>query len=138
MFMYRIILLVMFAFCSCKADPKALTVSLAKQYNIDEYFMLALFTRESHWDPKAIGAVGEIGIGQIRCDMHKVKHNISCNRLFDPMYNIRKSFAIFMECYDQFGNEKDAARCYNAGASGARRGRGYTYLNDILKIYIRI
>lgn len=121
---------------SCEADLKTIIHKESTKRGLDPFLMEAMFIKESSLNPNKIGGVGEIGLGQIRYEMHKKKYNIRSERLlFNARYNVMKSLDIFKDRKEACGSYYEAFRCYNAGVKGAKKyNRGHEHASRIFKI----
>ncbi|HYX65631.1 MAG TPA: lytic transglycosylase domain-containing protein [Burkholderiales bacterium] len=89
-------------------------ITLAERhFPADPALLLAIVGVESSWRPWALGAVGEVGLCQVRPDMH----GASANELVDPAVNIRVAARLLRRCFKR-------AQGDIAGAVARYNGRG--------------
>src|SRR5438045_8979015 len=70
-------------------------VALAgKYFPADPQLLLAIVGVESSWRPWAVGQAGEVGLCQVRPDMH----GASATALADPTVNIRTAGRVLRPC----------------------------------------
>jgi soluble lytic murein transglycosylase len=100
----------------------------AHKYSLDPYFILAVISGESNFNPNAIGPVGEIGMMQIRPSTGKwiskiIKTKWHGDRsLRDPVYNIKLGAAYLSWLRNKFqGHGQLYLAAYNMGPHSVRR-----------------
>lgn len=70
-------------------------VALAERhFPVDPGLLLAIVGVESSWRPWAVGAAGEVGLCQVKPDLH----GASANELADPAVNIRVAARLLHRC----------------------------------------
>lgn len=87
-------------------------------YGVDHKLALSVAKIESNYNQKAVGAVGEIGVYQIRPTKQHPKH-----KLTDVHNNIRTGLEMINEVRSSCKHKKDLTYmvCYNAGLSGGNK-----------------
>ena len=120
----------------------------SKKHKLDPYFVMAVISGESSFNPEAIGPVGEIGLMQIRPETGEwmaEKIGVSWNgdrTLRNPVENIRLGTAYLAwlrEKFDKDGQLYLAA--YNMGAKSVKRALGRKirpkdYPKHVMKRYL--
>lgn len=111
-------------------------VDAVKVPTIDTDLILAIIHVETRGDNNLVGQFGEIGLMQITPDAatdagyYKVptiaSENIRCGSIYLAL-QIQRMESV-----------RDGVRAYNAGESGARKGRGFEYLSLVESVYGRI
>ena len=99
-----------------RVEPSAVArvISLAeKHFPADPTLLLAIVGVESSWRPWAVGQAGEVGLCQVRPDLH----GASATALADPSVNIRTAGSVLRKCLSR-------ARGDVAGAVARYNGRG--------------
>lgn len=133
------------------ADKLAEAITLAsRKYNYDPIFLLAIIKTESRFNSNAVGAVGEIGLMQIKpttAEWIAKKKNfpwINKDELFNPEYNIHLG-ALYFKYLKKSLNSKasDYINAYNMGPGALRRvpaenDKVHTYFERVVKNYISI
>jgi soluble lytic murein transglycosylase len=117
----------------------------AAQYNVDPALVKAVIWRESNFNPKAVGTVGEIGLMQLRSLVAKEwaqdegRPAILHEHLFDPARNIEVGtwyLAKLIKRYRHTDNPTAYALAdYNAGRSNVLKwmqGKGKTQSEEFL------
>ena len=94
------------------ADLQALADQTANAYGIPTALFWSLISKESNWDPNAVGTRGEIGLGQL---MPSVWPALGVGNPYDPAQNLTGSATLLQQLFKRFGNWYDALRGYNAG-----------------------
>jgi soluble lytic murein transglycosylase-like protein len=90
-----------------RVEPSAVerVIALAeKHFPLDPTILLAIVGVESSWRPWAVGQAGEVGLCQVRPDMH----GASATALSDPAVNIRTAGHVLRKCFKRDG---DVAAC---------------------------
>ena len=110
-----------------RAGPMALMPSVlslidesADRYGIDARLFRALIAQESAYDPTAIGADGEIGLGQLMPVIHRW-----CG--VDPFHrakNLDCAARFLSDLLMKYGDEALALAAYNAGEPAVDRAGG--------------
>jgi soluble lytic murein transglycosylase-like protein len=89
-------------------------VALAERhFPADPALLLAIVGVESSWRPWAVGAVGEVGLCQVRPNLH----GATANELADPTVNIRVAARLLGRCLKRSKGDI-------AGAVARYNGRG--------------
>jgi soluble lytic murein transglycosylase-like protein len=84
----------------------------------DPTLILAIIGVESSWRPWALGSVGEVGLCQVRPDLH----GASAGELIDPEANIRCAARVLGQCLARSGGDiAGALRRYNGAGPPAER-----------------
>jgi soluble lytic murein transglycosylase-like protein len=99
-----------------RVEPSAVerVVTLAeKHFPADPTLLLAIVGVESSWRPWSVGQAGEVGLCQVRPDLH----GASATALADPSVNIRTAGRVLRQCLSR-------ARGDVAGAVARYNGRG--------------
>ena len=99
-----------------RVEPSAVerVIALAeKHFPAEPTLLLAIVGVESSWRPWAVGQAGEVGLCQVRPDMH----GASATALADPSVNIRTAGHVLRKCLSR-------ARGDVAGAVARYNGRG--------------
>lgn len=77
-------------------------VKLAERhFPADPTLLLAIVGVESSWRPWAVGTVGEVGLCQVRPDLH----GVSETALADPAVNIRVAGRVLRQCLARTGGD---------------------------------
>lgn len=99
----------------------------AHQYSLDPYFVMAVISGESSFNPHAVGPVGEIGMMQIRLSTGKWMANIlktkwrGENTLRDPVENIKLGVAYLSWLREKFeGHGQLYVAAYNMGPKSVK------------------
>lgn len=97
-------------------------IQITEKYNLDPVLVLALIKTESQFNDRAVGAVGEIGLMQIKPDTAEwvcEKNNIKWkgqSELKKPTYNIQIGLLYLNELKNKFKNEANLyLNAYNTG-----------------------
>lgn len=105
----------------------------APVYGINPQIALAVAQHESGLNPDAVGALGEIGVFQIRPEFSS---EYTRKQLFIPEINVKLGLQKLAEakqmCVHQ--KENDWLTCYNLGIEGAKHlkyPRLFPYVKDI-------
>lgn len=98
----------------------------ANQAGIPKELFSAVISKESNWNPYAVGTSGEVGLGQLMPDTAK---GLGVNA-WDPQQNLDGSAGLLKTLYDKFGNWRDALAGYNAGPTNLKAG--YSYADAVL------
>jgi soluble lytic murein transglycosylase len=100
----------------------------AHKYSLDPYFVLAIISGESSFNPLAKGPVGEIGMMQIRPTTGKWISEIMKTKWYgdkflrDPVYNIKLGVAYLSWLRNKFqGNGQLYVAAYNMGPGSVRK-----------------
>src|SRR2546421_6704311 len=99
-----------------RIEPSAVerVIALAeKHFPADPLLLLAIIGVESSWRPWAVGTVGEVGLCQVRPELH----GASATELADPAINVRVAARVLRRCLQR-------ARGVFAGAVTRYKRRG--------------
>lgn len=107
----------------------------APDYNIDPNLAAAVIQTESSFKHDAVGAIGEVGLFQVRPEFSP--H--TAEELFDPEINIKEGLRILSEAKQRCPHKenKKFVVCYNAGISGARKIQNPEEFPYYKKVYSR-
>jgi len=90
----------------------------ARHFPRDPALLLAVVGVESSWRPWALGSVGEVGLCQVRPDLH----GVSAVDLLDPEANIEAAARVLHGCLARSGGDLSGAlRRYNGTGPAAER-----------------
>lgn len=125
---------------------KAIIVE-ANKYEMDPLFLTSIIKHESHFNPIAIGAVGEIGLMQIRPttakwlnDKFKIVRKLN---LKNPVTNIQVGAFFLNKLRNKFDqNSRYYLSAYNMGAAKLRKRlkeniNPKEYVGNVMKYYIQ-
>lgn len=112
-----------------RAQPIAHTIiEEAAKHGLDPYFVMAVISGESSFNPEAIGPVGEIGMMQIRPRTGKWIAEIiktpwkGDGSLKDPIFNIKLGTAYLSWLREKFnGHGQLYLAAYNMGAESVKK-----------------
>lgn len=114
-----------------KAQAKSVTeviIKEAAQHGLDPYFVMAVISGESSFNPQAIGPVGEIGMMQIRPATgkwmaNKIKMKWHGDKtLRDPVKNIKLGTAYIAWLREKFDNHSQLyLAAYNMGPKSVNK-----------------
>lgn len=90
---------------------RSLADSRARRCSVPRGIFRRLIARESGWNPQALGALGEIGLGQLRPEFHG--HPLL--DLWDPRTNLSVSCAYLRRLYEATGSWRRALEAYHGG-----------------------
>lgn len=120
----------------------------ATKYKLDPYFVMAVISGESSFNPHAVGPVGEIGLMQIRfttgewmANLLKTKWNGE-STLRDPVQNIKLGVAYLSWLREKFqGHGQLYLAAYNMGAKSVKNAVSRNvypkdYPKHVMKRYI--
>lgn len=134
-----------------KSQAKAVTDAIVKEarnHGMDPYFVMAVISGESSFNPLAIGPVGEIGMMQIRPATgkwmaEKIKFKWKGeNTLRDPVANIKLGTAYLAWLREKFDNHGQLyLAAYNMGPKSVKTALGKhvwpkDYPMHVMKRYI--
>ena len=120
----------------------------AKTHSMDPYFVMAVISGESSFNPLAVGPVGEIGMMQIRPSTgkwmaEKIKFKWKGDRtLRDPVANIKLGTAYLAWLREKFDNHGQLyLAAYNMGAKNVNKAVGKhiwpkDYPKHVMKRYL--
>jgi soluble lytic murein transglycosylase len=113
-----------------KSQASKITETIIKEataHKLDPYFVMAVISGESSFNPRAIGPVGEIGMMQLRPATaewmaHKIKMKWKGERsLRDPVTNIRLGTAYIAWLREKFDNHSQLyLAAYNMGPKSVK------------------
>ncbi len=110
----------------------------SKAFGLDPYLVYSLVWRESRFCPDALGAKGEIGLGQIMPATARFL-GIPPQYLWDPEWNLYATAKYLRYLYDRYRNWEKALAAYNAGPARVDQGRvpesAQTYVHAVLASY---
>jgi soluble lytic murein transglycosylase len=129
-------------------DVAEAIIQESSKHGLDPYFVMAVISGESSFNPLAIGPVGEIGMMQIRpatgkwmADLVKIKWKGE-KTLRDPVQNIRIGAAYLAWLRSKFdGQAQLYLASYNMGAKSVRNAVGRhvwpkDYPRHVMKRYL--
>ncbi len=102
-----------------------------KKNDIDPFVVLGVIKKESNFDPHAVGASGERGLGQLMENTAKpVAKNLGYiydnNKLFDTKYNLKLTITQLSYLHDLYGGDiNKTLTAYNRGQQGLNE-----YMNE--------
>lgn len=123
-------------------------IAESNKHSLDPYFVMAVISGESSFNPKAIGPVGEIGLMQLRTTTgewmaKKVKMKWRGDKtLNDPVANIKLGTAYLAWLRERFkGQGQLYVAAYNMGALSVKRAVGRNvwpkdYPRHVMKRYL--
>jgi soluble lytic murein transglycosylase-like protein len=91
-----------------RVEPSAVerVIALAEtHFPLDPALLLAIAGVESSWRPWALGSKGEVGLCQVRPDIH----GASATALADPAVNLRVAAKVLRHCFKRAGGDLAAA-----------------------------
>lgn len=104
-------------------EIKNLVVSKANQYGINPGIALAQIGRESSFNPRAVGALGERGLGQFTKATWQDYGSGSFDNAFDPVMNLDAWGNYMAALMGMFGGDYiKALQGYNGGPGNVQRG----------------
>lgn len=119
----------------------------SNKYEMDPLFLTSIIKHESHFNPLAIGSVGEIGLMQIRPttakwlnDEFKVVKRVN---LKNPVTNIRIGAFFLNKLRNKFDqNSRYYLSAYNMGAAKLRQRlkeniKPKEYVSSVMKYYVK-
>jgi len=124
------------AYLPKKEDTKfgGIISEAAKKYKLDDIIIKAIIQKESGFDPKAVGAFGEKGLGQLM-----PMHTKDMKDPFDPKENIMKLASYYKEMLDKYKDEAKAIAAYHIGETkmdkygGGIPSYAEKYVEDVLR-----
>lgn len=123
-------------------------ISESSKHSLDPYFVMAVISGESSFNPKAVGPVGEIGLMQLRLTTgewmaKKMKMKWHGDKtLNDPVANIKLGTAYLAWLRERFkGHGQLYVAAYNMGALSVKRAVGRNvwpkdYPRHVMKRYL--
>lgn len=136
---------------SFKFQSRSVTDAIIKEsakHSLDPYFVMAVISGESSFNPKAVGPVGEIGLMQLRISTgewmaKKMKMKWKGEKtLNDPIANIKLGTAYLAWLRERFkGHGQLYVAAYNMGAVSVKRAVGRNvwpkdYPRHVMKRYL--
>ena len=117
-----------------KHQAEAITEAIIEESNLhglDPYFVMAVISGESSFNPSAVGPVGEVGLMQIRpatgkwiAEIYKIEYK-SKKTLRDPVANIKLGTAYFAWLRGKFDNHSQLyLAAYNMGPKSVKSAMG--------------
>lgn len=123
-----------------RLTPSVINVvkKVSEKTGVPANIIAAVIVVESGGNPLAVGGVGERGLMQLRpVAIQDVNQNFGTSLKFSEMFVVPLNIyagALYLKLqHKRLGNWPDAIRAYNAGETGARRGRGKEYLKRVQK-----
>lgn len=104
-----------------RASLERLAEDIAREKGIDPAVFRALIQRESGFNPRAIGAAGEQGLGQL---MPATSRMLRVEDVFDPEQNLRASAEYFRRLQAGGRTTAETLAAYNAGPGRVPPGGG--------------
>jgi soluble lytic murein transglycosylase-like protein len=86
----------------------------SKAFGLDPHLVYSLVWRESRFCPDALGAKGEIGLGQVMPSTARFL-GIPPQYLWDPDWNLYATAKYLRYLYDRYRDWQKALAAYNAG-----------------------
>ncbi|MGD9570058.1 MAG: lytic transglycosylase domain-containing protein [Sedimentibacter sp.] len=105
-------------------DDSEFIVNECNDKNLDLFIVLGVIKRESNFDPKAQGAAGERGLGQLMENTARpVAENLGYvydpDKLYDARYNLKLTITQIAYLYDLYDKDiHKALTAYNRGQQG--------------------
>jgi len=105
-------------------DDCRFIINECKKKKIDPFIVLGVIKRESNFDPKAEGAAGERGLGQLmgntaRVVAENLGYVYDADKLFDSRYNLKITITQIAYLMNLYGNDvHKALTAYNRGQQG--------------------
>jgi soluble lytic murein transglycosylase-like protein len=110
----------------------------SKAFGLDPHLVYSLVWRESRFCPDALGAKGEIGLGQVMPSTARFL-GIPPQYLWDPDWNLYATAKYLRYLYDRYRDWEKALAAYNAGPGRVDRGgipqSTQTYVRAIFASY---
>jgi soluble lytic murein transglycosylase-like protein len=104
-------------------EIKNLVISKANQYGINPGIALAQIGRESSFNPRAVGGLGERGLGQFMQATWGDYGSGSFDNAFDPVMNLDAWGNYMVSLLGMFGGDYiRALQGYNGGPGNVQRG----------------
>lgn len=103
-------------------------VSIADEHGIPADIFTGMIEKESGWNPRAVGASGDIGLGQLTPVIYKSEQYKS--NPWNPIENLRTSAKFLRDEFNRLGSWRDALAAYNSGWNP--NAKGYAYADDVL------
>jgi membrane-bound lytic murein transglycosylase MltF len=134
-----------------KKDAHSIAEAIIEEsakHHLDPYFVMAVISGESSFNPLAVGPVGEIGMMQIRPTTGKWMAQITKSKyigdrtLRDPVQNIKLGTAYLAWLREKFdGQAQLYLASYNMGAKSVRKAVGRNiwpkdYPRHVMKRYL--
>lgn len=104
--------------------------SAEKHFPADPPLLLAIVGVESSWRPWAVGGKGEVGLCQVRPDMH----GASATELAEPEVNVRIAAKLLRHCFKRSGGDIAGAVARYNGRGDAANDYAARVLNERAKL----
>jgi soluble lytic murein transglycosylase-like protein len=116
----------------------SLIILYSNIYGVDQKVALAVAEQESHYNPRAIGPVGELGIYQLRPEFNR---KFTKKQLLTPEINIALGVYKLKMVKKTCVHKKDIEWliCFNAGDSGAKKIKypsRFPYVRAVRKLMV--
>lgn len=116
---------------------KDLILRTARRHDLEPSLLAAVITVESDWDPRALGAWGEIGLMQIlpstaRFLSHWAK--LESYDLYDPETNLELGALYLAHLLRQYGSPAKALAAYNGGPRAVSGWERNSYARKVLRV----
>lgn len=93
----------------------------SKEYGIAPELVFAIIFKESTYNIKSVGALGELGLMQIHpCNFDEVLEEVNAAKLMDPFQNIKAGIYLLDKSIRQTDTLTDALMVYNLGQGRAK------------------
>ena len=93
---------------------------MAKVYNLDYSFLMAVIKQESEFETYAVSDAGDYGLMQINQINHpSLSVTLGIHDFLDPYSNIRAGAYMLSELFDKYHDPHKVLMCYQMGESGA-------------------
>ncbi len=100
-----------------RSAVERVVVLAERHFPVDPALLLAIVGIESSWRPWAVGSLGEVGLCQVRPDLH----GATATQLADPAVNIRIAAKVLRRCLRQsHGDVASAVGRYNGQGDAAK------------------
>jgi soluble lytic murein transglycosylase-like protein len=104
--------------------------SAEKHFPVDPPLLLAIVGVESSWRPWAVGGKGEVGLCQVRPDIH----GASATELAEPEVNVRIAAKLLRHCFKRSGGDIAGAVARYNGRGDAANDYAARVLNERAKL----
>lgn len=116
-----------------------LIIGLAVSYQLDPVLIESIISVESHWNAKALGNQGEIGLMQIMPEYTK----LNVQQLQIPKYNIREGVKMlsYAKRYCVHQKNFEYIVCFNRGVYGGSKLKDPSkdlYYNKVIEQYKKV
>ncbi|GBD40656.1 Membrane-bound lytic murein transglycosylase D [bacterium HR39] len=116
-------------------DLYAKTLYWAERFGVPPNLAVALVWTESRYCPQAVGAKGEIGLGQMLPSTAR-SLGVPPSYLYDPDWNLYASMLYLQRLYRRFGDWNKALAAYNAGPGRAHQPPRTTQIYVYRVVYV--